>query len=72
MLEVFPLYIRRGNNRGVVRRGIIKDYKVVIEFSLAINNTRLKVKVGIRGGGDVVSSTINLVIMPSDIVDKAI
>ena len=61
MLKVFPLYMRRGNNRGVVRRGIIKDCEVVIEFSLAINNTRLKVKVGVRGGGDVVSSTINLV-----------
>jgi hypothetical protein len=38
MLKVFPLYIRRGNNRGIVCRGIIKDYKVVIEFSLVINN----------------------------------
>ena len=59
MLEVFPLYIRRGNNRGVVRRGIIKDYKVVIEFSPAINNTRLKIKVGIRGGGDMFRGTYN-------------
>jgi hypothetical protein len=55
-----------------VRRSIIKDCEVVVEFSLAINNTRLKVKVGVRGGGDVVSSTINLVAMPSDVVDKAI
>jgi hypothetical protein len=64
--------MRRSNNRGVVRRGIIKDCEVVIEFGPAINNTRLKVKVGVRGGGDVVSSTINLVAMPSDVVDKAI
>jgi hypothetical protein len=72
ILEVFLLYIRRGNNRGVVRRGIIKDYEVVVEFSLVINDIRLKVKVGVRGGGDVVSSTINLVAMPLDVVDKAI
>jgi hypothetical protein len=55
-----------------VRKGIIKDYKVVVEFSLVINNIRLKVKVGIRGGSDVISSTINLVIMPLDVVNKAI
>jgi hypothetical protein len=55
-----------------VHRGIIKDYEVVVEFGLVINDTRLKVKVGVRGGGDVVSSTINLVAMPSDVVDKAI
>jgi hypothetical protein len=55
-----------------VHRGIIKDCKVVIKFGLVINDTRLKVKVGIRGGGDVVSSTINLVAMPSDMVNKAI
>jgi hypothetical protein len=72
MLKVFPLYIRHSNNRGVVHRGIIKDCKVVIKFGLVINDTRLKVKVGIRGGGDVVSSTINLVAMPSDMVNKAI
>jgi hypothetical protein len=72
MLKVFPLYIRCGNNRGVVRRGIIKDYKVVVEFGLVINDIRLKVKVGIRSGGDVVSLTINLVAMPSDVVNKAI
>jgi hypothetical protein len=72
MLKVFLLYIRRGNNRGVVCRGIIKDCKVVVEFGLIINDICLKVKVGIRGGGDVVSSTINLVAMPLDVVDKAI
>jgi hypothetical protein len=72
MLEVFPLYIRRGNNRGVVCRDIIKDCEVFVEFGPAINNIRLKVKVGIRGSGDVVSLTINLVVMPSDVVDKAI
>ena len=53
-------------------RGIIKDYKVVIEFSPAINNICLKVKVSIKSGGDVVSSTINLIIMPLDVVNKAI
>jgi hypothetical protein len=72
MLEVFPLYIRRGNNRGVVHRGIIKDCEVVVEFSLVINNIYLKVKVGVRGGGDIINLTINLVVMPSDVVDKAI
>ena len=72
MLKVFPLHIRRSNNRGVVRRGIIKDCEVVVKFSPAINDTRLKVKVGIRGGGDVVSSTINLIAMPLNVVDKAI
>jgi hypothetical protein len=72
MLKVFPLYIRRGNNRGVVRRGIIENCEVVVEFSLVINDTRLKVKVGVRDGGDVISSTINLVAMLSDVVDKAI
>jgi hypothetical protein len=55
-----------------MRRGIIKDYKVVVEFSLVINNIRLKVKVSIKGGGDVVSSTINLVAMSLDIVNKTI
>jgi hypothetical protein len=64
--------MRRGNNRGVVRKGIIEDYKVVVEFGPAINDTRLKVKVGIRGGGDVISSTINLIAMPLDVVNKAI
>jgi hypothetical protein len=72
MLEVFPLYIRRSNNRGVVYRDIIKDYKVVIEFGPVINNIRLKVKVSIKGGSDVISSTINLVVMPLDVVNKAI
>jgi hypothetical protein len=72
MLKVFPLYIRRGNNRGVVHRGIIKDYKVVVEFSPVINNTRLKVKVGVRGSGDIISLTINLITMPLDVVNKAI
>jgi hypothetical protein len=72
MLKVFPLYIRRGNNKGVVHRGIIKDCKVVIEFGLAINDIRLKVKVSVRGSGDVVSLTINLVVMPLDVVNKAI
>jgi hypothetical protein len=72
MLKVFPLYIRRGNNRGVVRRGIIKDYKVVIEFSLIINNICLKVKVSVRGSSDIISLTINLVAMPLDVVNKAI
>jgi hypothetical protein len=55
-----------------VRRGIIKDCKVVVEFSLVINNICLKVKVGIRGSGDIISLTINLVAMPLDVVDKAI
>jgi hypothetical protein len=55
-----------------VCRGIIKDYKVVIEFSLAINNIYLKVKVSVRGGGDIISSTINLIVMPLDVVNKAI
>jgi hypothetical protein len=64
--------MRRGNNKGVVYRGIIKDCEVVVEFGLVINDIRLKVKVGVRGGGDVVSSTINLVTMPLDVVDKAI
>jgi hypothetical protein len=55
-----------------VRRSIIKDYKVVVEFSLAINDIRLKVKVGIRGGGDIVNLIINLVVIPLDVVNKAI
>jgi hypothetical protein len=72
MLKVFLLYIRRGNNRGVVYRGIIEDCEVVIGFGLVINNICFKVKVGVRGSGNVVSLTINLVIMPLDVVDKAI
>jgi hypothetical protein len=72
MLKVFPLYIRRSNNRGVVHRGIIKNYKVVVKFSLAINNIYLKVKVSIRGSSNVISLTINLVAMPLDVVNKAI
>jgi hypothetical protein len=55
-----------------VGKRIIKDYKVLVEFGLVINDTRLKVKVGLRGSGDVVSSTIDLVAMPSDVVDEAI
>ena len=55
-----------------MHRGIIKDYKVVVKFSLAINNTRLKVKVSVKGGGDVISLIINLVAMPLDMVNKAI
>ena len=72
MLKVFPLYIRRDNNRGVVHRGIIKDYKVVVEFGPVINDICLKIKVGVRGDGNVISSTINLVEMPLDMVNKAI
>jgi hypothetical protein len=72
MFEVFPLYIRGGNNRGIVGRGIIKDLEVVIKFSLAVNNTRLKVKIGFRGGGDVDSSSINIVTIRSDVANEAI
>jgi hypothetical protein len=57
MFEVFPLYIRSSNNRCVVYRGI-----VVIEFSLAINNIRFKVKVRFRGLGDVNSSSFDIIV----------
>jgi hypothetical protein len=55
-----------------VHKGIIKDYKVVVKFSLVINNICLKVKVSVKGGGDVISLIINLVVMPLDMVNKAI
>jgi hypothetical protein len=72
MFKVFPLHIRGGNNRGIVGRGIIKDLKVVIKFSPVVNNTRLKVKIGFRGGGDVDSSSINIVTIRLDVANKAI
>jgi hypothetical protein len=55
-----------------VYRGIIKDYKVVVEFSLIINDIYLKVKVSIKDSGDVISLIINLITMPLDVVNKAI
>jgi hypothetical protein len=55
-----------------VCRGIIKDCKVVVKFSLVINDICLKVKVSVRGGGNIISLTINLVIIPLDVVNKAI
>jgi hypothetical protein len=55
-----------------VRRSIVKDYKVLIEFSPVINNTRFKVKIKGRGVGDVGSSNINIVAVLPDVINKAI
>jgi hypothetical protein len=44
-----------------VYRGIVQDFEVVIEFSLAINNICFKVKVRFRGLGDVDSSSFDIV-----------
>jgi hypothetical protein len=44
-----------------VCRSIVQDFKVVIEFSPVINNTRFKVKVRFRGLSNVDSSSFNIV-----------
>jgi hypothetical protein len=44
-----------------VCRGIVKDFKVVIKFRLAINDTGLKVKVGFKGFVDVNSLSFDVV-----------
>ena len=53
-------------------RGIINFYKVLIKFSLVINNTLSKVDIRGRGGGFVGSSYIDVVAVLSYVIDKAI
>jgi hypothetical protein len=55
-----------------VCRGIVKDFKVVIEFCLAIDDTGLKVKVGFKGFVDVNSSSFDVVTPRSYVCNKVI
>lgn len=64
--------MRGSNNRGIVGRGIVEDLEVVIKFSLVVNNICLKVKIGFWGGGDVDSSSINIIIIRLDVANEAI
>jgi hypothetical protein len=53
-------------------RGIINFYKVLVKFSLVINNTLFKVDIREGGGGFVGSSYINIVAVLSYVIDEAI
>ena len=53
-------------------RGIINFYKVLVKFSLVINNTLLKVDIRGGGGGFVGSSYIDVVAVLSYVIDEAI
>jgi hypothetical protein len=72
MLKVFPFHYRNSNNRGVVSKGIINFYEVLVKFSPAINNILLKVDIRGEGGGFVSSSYINVVAVLSYVIDEAI
>jgi hypothetical protein len=64
--------VRRRNNRGVVSRGIINFYKVLVKFSPVINNILLKVDIKGRGVGFVNSLYVNIVVVLLYVIDKAI
>jgi len=72
MFKVFPLYLWISNNRGVVCRGLVKDYKVFIEFCLVINDTRFEIEVSRGGVVFVKSPYINIVAMLSDVVKELV
>ena len=53
-------------------RGIINFYKVLVKFSLVINNILFKIDIKRGGGGFVGSSYINVVAVLLYVIDKAI
>ena len=53
-------------------RSIIEDRKILVELGLAIDDTGLEVKVRSRGVSNVGSSYIDVVAVPSDVINKAI
>jgi hypothetical protein len=55
-----------------VYRGIVQDFKVVIEFGLVIDDIRFKVKVRFRGLSDVDSSSFDIVAPCSYVGNKVI
>jgi hypothetical protein len=72
MLKVFLFHYKNSNNRGVVSRGIINFYKVLVKFSLVINNTLFKVDIRGEGGGFVGSLYIDVVTVLSYVINEAI
>jgi hypothetical protein len=64
--------VRRRNNKGVVSRGIINFYKVLVKLSPVINNILLKVDIRGRGVGFVNSLYVNVVVVLLYVIDKAI
>jgi hypothetical protein len=72
MFKVFLLHLRISNNRGVVCRGLVEDYKVIIEFYLAIDDIRFEMEVSRGGVIFVESSHINIVAMLSDVVKELV
>ena len=53
-------------------KGIINFYKVLVKFSLVINNILFKVNIRERGSGFVSSSYINVVAVLSYMINKTI
>ena len=53
-------------------KGLVEDCEVIIEFCLAINDTRFKIEVNRRGVIFVESSHINIVAMLSDVVKELV
>ena len=53
-------------------RGLVEDYKVIIEFCLVIDDTRFKIEVNRGGVIFVESSYINIVAMLSDVVEELV
>jgi hypothetical protein len=72
MLKVFLFHCKNNNNKGVVSRGIINFYEVLVKFSLVINNTLFKVDIRGGGGSFVGSLYIDVVAVLSYVIDKAI
>jgi hypothetical protein len=72
MFKVFPLHLRISNNRGVVCRGLVEDYEVIIEFCLVIDDIRFEIEVSKGGVIFVESSYINIVAMLSDVVEELV
>ena len=72
MFKVFLLHLRIGNNRGVVYRGLVEDYEVIIKFYLVINDIRFEIEVSRGGVIFVESSYINIVAMLSDVVKELV
>ena len=72
MLKVFLFHYKNSNNKGVVSRGIINFYEVLVKFSPVINNTLFKVDIRRGGGSFVGSSYIDVVTVLSYVIDEAI
>jgi hypothetical protein len=55
-----------------VSKGIINFYEVLIKFGLVINNTLSKVDIRGGGGGFISSSYIDVIVVLSYVINKAI